>query len=68
MLSEIPGGVIRIEMEEVPGGEGVTADFGQYYTLADHVFRTDEQEKEFCGDLEVTFENDYSFIIFNHEE
>ena len=42
MLSEIPGGVIRVEMEEVPGGEGVSADFGQYYTLADQVFRTDE--------------------------
>ena len=41
-MSEIPGGVIRIEMEEVPGGEGVYADFGQYYTLADQVFRTDE--------------------------
>ena len=68
MLSEISGGVIRIQLEEIPGGEGVSADFSQYYTLADSVFRTDDQEKEFCGELEVTFENEYSFIIFNHEE
>ena len=40
MLNDIGGsGEIRIELEERPGGEGDSADYGQYIVLADSAFR-----------------------------
>ena len=69
MLNDIGGsGEIRIKLEERPGGEGVSADYGQYIVLADEAFRVGGPVFEYCGDRVMQIVNDYSFVVFNQEE
>ena len=41
--------------------------YTDYIEFAKEVFRIDYPEKTYCGNMSMTIENEYTFIIFDEE-